>query len=94
MFWASLCSVMKCLKLPKVTPVRDACMENMNACSLVISCHILVPEAPAHPWRISWRDLLLSTEPRLQGRPGEGGVNRKKVLRRLTASQRRQDWRP
>lgn len=33
-------SVMKRVKLPKVAPVRDVCVENMNACSLVISCHI------------------------------------------------------
>ena len=92
-FGVSLCSVMKLTKLPRVTPVRDVCVKNTNACFLAISRHTVVPKAPAHPWRISWRDLLWSTEPGLPRRPGEGGVHRKKVLRQREASQRRQDWR-
>lgn len=59
---------------------------NNGRYSLAITFPILVPKAPAPPWKISWRNLSLSTEPRLEARPGEGRVSREKVLRQYTDS--------
>lgn len=62
---------------------------------LFITSHSLDPKIPAPPWKISWRDLFLSSESRLETRPGgKGAINKEKVLRLYTAFWRRQDQWP
>lgn len=87
MIRAPACSVMTFTELPRVPAASSAHGEH-GCGSLVITFHIAVPKAPVPPPRSG---LLLSADPRLEARPGEGGVNSKKVLRQLTASWKRQD---
>lgn len=87
---ASLGSIVKLMELPGALQPGTFAWRKWR---LFPGCHLshFSPQSPSSSLEDLLEGFLIDTESKFDARPEEGGVNRKKALRQLTASWRRQD---